>query len=135
MKLLTKHTDYAIRALLALAQKKDSFVSAREIAKEQSMPYPFLRVILQTLIKRNLVVSREGGRGGFKINKPPESIHAEQIIEIFQGNVQFSECMFRRKACCNRATCVLRRQIQKIEQIVIGKFKKITIATLLRDLS
>ncbi len=133
MKLLTKHTDYAIRALLVLAKKNNLFVSARAIAKEQNMPYQFLRRILQMLIKHKLVVSKEGGGGGFKLNKPPKSIPVEQIIEIFQGNVQFSECMFRKKICCNHAACVIRKQIQKIEQIVVSKFTKITIATLLRD--
>lgn len=133
MKLLTKHTDYAIRALLVLARKKKLFVSARAIAKEQKIPYQFLRGILQTLIKHKLVVSKEGGGGGFKLNMPPRSITIEQIIKIFQGNVQFSECMFRKKICCNRSACVLRKQIQKIEQVVIGKFAKITIAALLRD--
>lgn len=133
MKLLTKHTDYAIRALLVLAKKNNLFVSARAIAKEQNMPYQFLRRILQMLIKHKLVVSKEGGGGGFKLNKPPKSIPVEQIIKIFQGNVQFSECMFRKKICCNYAACVIRKQIQKIEQIVVSKFTKITIATLLRD--
>lgn len=135
MKLLTKHSDYAIRALLVLAQKNGMFLSARLIAKEQNIPYQFLRGILQTLLKRKLIVSREGGGGGFRLNQPPESIIVEEVIRIFQGDIQLSECMFREKICRNRAVCVLRKQIQRIEQIVVKEFQDITIGTLLRDLN
>ena len=58
MKLFTKHTDYAIRALLELAGSKDEFLSARQIAKQQRIPYQFLRQILQGLIKNKLVISK-----------------------------------------------------------------------------
>jgi Rrf2 family cysteine metabolism transcriptional repressor len=132
MKLLTKHTDYAVRALLVLAQNKETFVSAREIANEQNIPYQFLRRILQELIKHKLVISKEGSEGGFKINQDPASIKVEEIIRIFQGNIQLSECMFRKKLCDNRSVCVLRKQIQRIEEIVSREFTKITIESLLK---
>ena len=39
MKLITKNTDYAIRALMVLAKHKGEYVSAREIAGEEKLPY------------------------------------------------------------------------------------------------
>ena len=107
MKLLTKNSDYAIRALLVLAEKRDSFLSARDIAREQGIPYQFLRKILQELIKNKLVVSREGGKGGFKISKDPNSINIVDVRRVFQGNIQLAECMFRKQLCSNRETCML----------------------------
>ncbi len=133
MKLLNKKTDYAIRALLVLAEKKDSFLSVREVSKNQNIPYQFLRRILQELIKNKLVDSREGGKGGFKISKNPDLINLVDVIKIFQGNIQLVECMFRKQLCGNRKTCVLRREIKKIERIVDEKFKGISIAKLLKS--
>ncbi len=134
MKLLTKNSDYAIRALIVLVKKKDAFLSARAIAKEQGVPYPFLRRILNTLIKNGLVESREGRQGGFKIKKAPAKISIITIINIFQGKVQLSDCMFRRKICSNRTRCVLRKEIKRIEKIVNHEFVNITIEKLSKKL-
>ncbi|MDP8259291.1 MAG: Rrf2 family transcriptional regulator [Candidatus Aadella gelida] len=136
MKLLTKNTDYAVRALLTLASlKKDEYLSARQISQRQKVPYQYLRRILQELIKKNLVISREGGGGGFRLKKRPNSIEISGIINIFQGRIQLSDCMFRKKLCHNRSNCVLRNQIQRIESIVASEFSKITIGSLLKDLT
>ncbi len=134
MKFLTKHTDYAIRALLALAADKNEFVSVKVIAGKQNIPYQFLRRILRELIKNKMVVSREGSGGGIKIDKSPASISLLEVISIFQGEIQLSKCMFRKKLCQNRARCVLRKQIKRIEGILSKEFEKITIESLLRDL-
>jgi len=134
MKVLTKNTDYAIRALLALAAKKGSYLSAKSIATEHDIPYQFLRRLLQEMIRHDLIVSKEGVQGGFMMEKDPDTISVTQLIEIFQGKVQVSECMFRKQICGNRARCVLRHEIMRIEQVVQGEFERLTIGKLLRDL-
>ena len=66
--------------------------------------------------------------------KGPDEIRIRELIEIFQGRVQVSECMFRKQICANRARCVLRHEIMRIEQVVEREFDNITIGKLLRDL-
>ncbi|MEI6757234.1 MAG: Rrf2 family transcriptional regulator [Chlorobium sp.] len=134
MKVLTKKTDYAIRALLSLAASKGSYVSAKAISAEQGIPYQFLRGLLQEMIRHNLVSSKEGVQGGFMLSKNPDEIGLKQLIGIFQGKVEVSECMFRKQLCANRAKCVLRHEIMRIEQVVNNEFDKITIGKLQRDL-
>jgi Rrf2 family transcriptional regulator, cysteine metabolism repressor len=135
MRLITKNTDYAIRALLALAARKGSFRSARDIAQEQGIPYQFLRRVLNALIAAKLVESREGVNGGCRLVVPAAKISLIDVIGIFQGQVRLSECMFRRKLCGNRATCVLRREILRIERLVQDEFQGITIGGLLKELN
>ncbi len=135
MKVLTKKTDYAIRALLMLGAKRGSYVSARTIAVEQDMPYQFLRGVLQEMIRHDLIVSKEGVQGGFMLEKDPDEIRVKQLIEIFQGKVQVSECMFRKQICANRSRCVLRHEIMRIEQVVNNEFEQVTIGKLLRKLT
>jgi Rrf2 family protein len=134
MKMFTKHTDYAIRALLQLGLNKENFTSARLISKNQKIPYSFLRQILQELIKNKIIESKEGISGGVKLITNPKNIKINDIIKIFQGDIELSECMFRKKICANRSTCVLRREIKRIENIVTNEFSKITIQTLLNKL-
>lgn len=93
MKLLTKKSEYAIRALLELSKNNNVYVSARLIAYRQKIPYQFLRKILQILLKKKLVKAREGNRGGFKITKELDQIRLMDIVEIFQGKVKHSDLL------------------------------------------
>lgn len=117
-----------------LGAKKGAYVSAKAIASEQDMPYQFLRGVLQEMIRHHLIVSKEGVQGGFMLAKDPDEIGVRQLIEIFQGKVQVSECMFRRQICANRSRCVLRHEIMRIEQVVHHEFEQVTIGKLLRKL-
>jgi len=133
MKLITKHTDYAARALMYLAGHADAVVSSREIAEKERIPLRFIRVILQGLKRQGIIAAKEGVRGGVWLKVLPEKIRLVDLIRMFQGEVQLSECMFRNKVCANRKACVLRRRIQAIEQTVIDEFRRITIADLLSE--
>jgi Rrf2 family transcriptional regulator, cysteine metabolism repressor len=131
MKLLTKNSDYAVRALLELAKNKNDFISSRDIANKQKIPYHFLRKVLRELIRNNFVISKEGGSGGFKIAEDPAKIRIGKVIEALQGQIQLSECMFRKKICQNRSTCALRGEIMAIEKLLHDRFHGITIKRLL----
>lgn len=134
MKLITKNTDYAIRALLHLARTGDGFTSSRKISREEKIPLPYLRRILQRLREENLISTKEGASGGVKIIMAPTEIRISRLIEIFQGDVTLLDCVFRKNICINVKTCPLRRRIKKIENEVVKELECVTIADLLDDL-
>jgi len=135
MKLLTKHTDYAVRALLHLAMAGgETYHSSSEIARAQGIPLNFLRGILNRLIAAGWLVSKEGVAGGVKLKVSPESISVASLIRLFQGEVEISNCMFRRQLCANRSQCVLRKRLLNIEKTLASEFDGITIKTLMDDL-
>lgn len=133
MKLITMHTDYATRALLALARNGDRYISSREIAEREGIPYQFLRRILGELLNNELIESREGAGGGFRLTADPDGIKIVDLIKIFQGSFSIIECLVRGKPCTNRETCVLRNEIMRIEKIVGDELGRITIGTLLNS--
>jgi len=135
MKLLTKETDYVVRAVMNLAvNNKSGFISSREIADNEDIPFPFLRRILQRLTKEEIVESKEGIGGGVKLHARPGAIRISDLIKIFQGGIKISQCMFRNRLCENRRKCVLRKRLLKIEEKLVREFENITIESLLRDL-
>lgn len=131
MKLITKNTDYALRALIFLAGKEDEFIPSRLISKEEKIPLQFLRGILRRLIQNGMVIAKEGIEGGVKLRVKPENIHFGEVIKIFQGNIQLASCMFRKKICHKRASCVLRKRIQEIQSKLTREFDQISIKGLL----
>jgi Rrf2 family protein len=134
MRLITKETDYAIRAVVNLARRPGAFTSSAEISAQEQIPLPFLRRILQRLLKAGLVVSREGIAGGVSLKPRPEGIQILDVMKVFQGEVELSKCMFRRRLCANRGACVLRQRIKEIERSLTAQFADITIADLRGDL-
>lgn len=133
MKLLTKDTDYAIRAVIHLAQRPGAWVSSRSISKEEGIPLQFLRRLLLTLRNNGLIDTKEGVRGGVRLKSSPHKITVAQLIRIIQGEIKISQCLLRKRICPNRANCALRYEISKIEKMVIDHFERITIARLLEE--
>jgi len=131
MKLLTKDTDYAVRALIALSRDKNAYISSRQIADRQRVPYRFLRRILQRLTKSGLVESRAGTGGGVRLAVDPSEVTIVDVVRICQGELELSQCMFRKRACENRATCALRQEIKRIETLVKAEFEQLTVQELM----
>ncbi len=133
MKLITRNTDYAMRALCYIAQQEKQAVSVTEMVSALKIPRPFLRKILQTLSGEGLLHSTKGQGGGFSLACPAEKVVLTDLIRIFQNTIQLNECIFKRKLCPNRSTCVLKREIDSIEKDVLERLHGITIASLTRN--
>ena len=133
MKLVTRNTDYAMRALCYIAKQDKRSVSASEMVAALRFPRPFLRKILQTLSGEGLLVSTKGQGGGFSLALPAEKILLTDMIKIFQNTIQLNECIFKRKVCPNRNTCMLKKEIDSIEQDVLDRLRNISIASLVKS--
>lgn len=127
MKLLTRNTDYAVRAISYMAREKDRIITVTELVRHLKVPRPFLRKILQTLSKKGVVESRKGIGGGFLLARPSGRIHLVSLIEIFQGPLSLNECMFRKMLCPNRSRCALKKKMDAIEKHVESELRSITI--------
>ena len=130
MKLITRDTDYAVRALVFMTEHKNRIVSVSELVKVLKIPRPFLRKILQTLNKRGMLESYKGQRGGFMLAGSAKKIFLADLMEVFQGPLELNGCLFKKRACPNRSTCPLRRRICNIEKNVISELGAISIASL-----
>lgn len=132
MKLFTKHTDYAVRALVYLAKAGMPFASSRQIAHAERIPLPFMRRILQVLTQNKFIGTKEGVNGGVALIKEPGNIFLIDIAGLFQGPIDISPCTYRTRACHNRRKCVLRRRLKVIESQLIRDISTITIEDLLK---
>jgi len=133
VKLITRNTDYAIRALCCIAEQEKDIVSADHIVKYLKMPRPFLRRILQTLNKEGMLNSYKGKGGGFALAVSPEKITVTDLMKMFQGPLKLNECTFKKSICPNIKDCLLKKKIDKIEKDVILRLKAITIESLLKN--
>lgn len=131
MKLITRDTDYAVRALCYIATGRNKITPASELVRGLKIPRPFLRKILQTLNRRRLLISYKGQGGGFKLGRPANKIFLLELMEIFQGRFKLNECLFKKRLCPNLKTCILSRRITQIEKYVCRELDAITLAHLI----
>ncbi|MBU1043970.1 MAG: Rrf2 family transcriptional regulator [Candidatus Omnitrophica bacterium] len=127
MKLITKQTDYAIRALGCIAKSKDAIITVCGLAESLDMPQSFLRKILQRLNTKGILKSSKGKGGGFVLNINPAKISVLQLVEIFQGEFKLSEHVFKGKICPVIKTCYFKNRLDKIEKDVKKQLQLITI--------
>jgi len=132
LKLITRNTDYAVRALCCIVEQKQEVISAEQLVKSLEMPRPFLRKILQTLNKEGLLNSSKGKGGGFALAVSPEKITLTDVMKIFQGPIRLNECKFKKSDCPYISDCLLKKKIDEIEKEVIAKLKAITIASIIK---
>ena len=131
MKLITRETDYAVRALAYIAGQKKEVVPVSELVKELTIPRTFLRKLLQILNRKDILKSYKGNGGGFALAKRAREIFLVDLIKIFQGPLQVSECLFKRDICPDISTCLLKNKLGRIERRVVSELKSINLASLL----
>jgi len=131
MKLITRDTDYAVRALCFIAGNSKKIVAVPELVKETKIPRPFLRKILQKLHKNGVLRAYKGKGGGFELALAPQKIMLVDLVKIFQGPFSLNECIFKKKVCPGRNACVLKSKIDNIERQVIRELSNIALSSLM----
>lgn len=136
MKLSTRG-EYALRALLVLAQEyrpDESVVRAQQISAKQNVPKRFLEQILNDLKSANIVESRRGIAGGYRLTRPPEKITLAEIIRHLEGALApvscVSERFYERCTCPDEARCAIRSVMKEARDAVVKIMETLTLADL-----
>jgi Rrf2 family protein len=82
---VTARSDYAVRAMLHLADAWPQQVSAEAIAVAHALPHKFLESVLTTLRRHELVRSQRGNTGGFALARDPELITVGEVMRAIDG--------------------------------------------------
>lgn len=129
---LSKRTDYGLMAIRRLSSiPAGSFLSAREIAAQYSIPQALMAKLLQRLTRSGLVASHHGTKGGYQITRPASEISLWEIIEAIEGPICFTECLDPVKGDCPQGTtCTVQRPLLAVHR----RITRVLEDTMLRDL-
>jgi len=104
--LITRATEYAIRAVLYLAkQPAGEIVLKKDICQTQNITPAFLTKILQPLIKAGIVGSQRGVGGGFYLARAPERISLLDVVEAEEGPIYINQCLMGEGSCARDVFC------------------------------
>jgi Rrf2 family protein len=106
---ITRQADYAVRAVLYLAQLgPDRRAATSQIAEDQQIPPSFLAKIVSQLSVAGLLQTSRGARGGVSLARPPEQISLLEVVEAIDGPILLNECVSPSGACTFGDDCVMR---------------------------
>ncbi|MGL4743767.1 MAG: RrF2 family transcriptional regulator [Dermatophilaceae bacterium] len=84
---VSARADYAVRALLVLAEDTDqaSAHPAEELARRAAVPPRFLEAILGDLRRAGFVASRRGSGGGYRLAQDPADVTLGAVLRAVDG--------------------------------------------------
>jgi Rrf2 family transcriptional regulator, iron-sulfur cluster assembly transcription factor len=124
---LTKRSDYAIRAMLALTMAKDGLLSSRKIAEEMKIPPRFLPQIMGDLTRGGLVDAHPGRAGGYKLAVPASSVTLLRVIEAVEGDPHRQICVMRGTACGVDGECGVHDVFYAAEHAILKELSGATL--------
>ena len=123
---LTRASEYAIHAIVAMAGQKDSGnpVASHHTAAARGIPERFLLKVLKPLVNAGVLHSVKGPHGGYRLAKPPAKITLLEIIEAVDGPLRGGLAFPRGKESdpldrrlnevCQQVAEQTRRQLEKV---------------------
>ncbi|RKX17512.1 MAG: Rrf2 family transcriptional regulator, partial [Candidatus Zixiibacteriota bacterium] len=83
---LSRKSDYALRAVKHLATlPKGKLGSINSIAEAEAIPREFLAKILKDLTMSGILVSYQGVKGGYRLDRLPKDISFLNVMEAIDG--------------------------------------------------
>jgi len=103
---LNRTADYAIRALIRLAQiPPGERLMLPELARETGTPESFLSKILQKLCRAGLASSSRGSSGGFQILPKGRNATIASVVAAVEGPIRLNACLVDEAPCHRKDAC------------------------------
>jgi len=131
---ITRQADYAVRAMVYLAQLgPDQRAATGQIAKEKSIPPSFLAKIVSQLSVAGLLQTSRGARGGVSLAKPPEAISLLDVVEAIDGPILLNDCVGVLSSCKYDDNCPLKPVWCDAQKMLVDHLSRANFAQFAQD--
>jgi Rrf2 family protein len=105
---LTRRGDYAVRAMLALADPDaDPWLSVTRISVAMAIPERFLARVMRDLTGAGLVEARTGRNGGYRLARRAATISLLDVIAAVESVDPLRQCVLRGIPCGSSGRCAV----------------------------
>lgn len=133
---INRQTDYAVRVILALAQRGEGArLSSAEIQQEMLIPKAFMTRIVAQLSREGLVNTFPGRDGGLMLPYPASKITLKDVVEAFEGPILLSECMQVKGEddCPFQSSCPVRSKWGRVQAAMMREMASISFEDLAKE--
>lgn len=134
--MFSKSTEYALRAVVYLAKNSSDTnrFGIKTIAGNLGFPEPYLAKVLQHLVKRKIIFSAKGPKGGFYATKKTTDISLLEIIEANEGLDLFKGCGLGLVQCNENKPCPIHNEYGKFRDGLYKTLSQKKIKDIISDL-
>ncbi|MCA9209378.1 MAG: Rrf2 family transcriptional regulator, partial [Planctomycetales bacterium] len=90
--MISQTAEYALRAIVFLADQAGEPATTAQIAEATSVPASYLAKVMQLLSRARVVNSQRGLHGGFTLTKPARELNVLEVINAVDPIRRFHEC-------------------------------------------
>lgn len=130
--MFSQTTEYALRAIVVLAEDANIPWTAQAIAARTLVPQDYLMKVLQPLSKAGLVTAQRGRGGGFLLTRPADEINVLDVVNAVEPLRRIKYCPLGIKAH-GYQLCPLHRKLDDAIRTVEETFSSTTIADILSN--
>lgn len=124
---ITRQADYAVRAVLYLAQLgSEQRAATSQIAQEQQIPPSFLAKIVSQLSVAGLLQTSRGARGGVSLARSPMEISLLEVVEAIDGPIMLNECAGSNGVCTFGDVCPMKLVWCDAQAELVERLKRTT---------
>lgn len=134
MKLLSDACEYALRAVVWLAQQPQDYYTVGQIAQATCAAPGYLVKALQSLARSGILEARRGSQGGFRLARSADSLSVLEVIRAVDPPQRIMTCPLGR-GLHNQSLCPLHRQIDEAIAAIEHSFAQVTIQELIAQTS
>ena len=130
--MISQTAEYALRAIVFLADHADGAKTTEAIAKDTKVPVGYLAKIMHSLARSGLVTSHRGIYGGFILNRDPKVLSVYDVVHAVDPINRITECPLGVAGHGNEL-CPLHRGLDNAVAAVEMAFRKMTIHQMLNQ--
>ena len=130
--MLSQTVEYALRAVVLLANTPDLPQTAQSIAEAAKVPPDYLFKVMQSLGRAGLVNAQRGKRGGFTLARSPEKLSILDVVNAVDPIRRIESCPLHLKSHAVRL-CALHRRLDSALEMVEQAFRSTTLSQLLES--
>ncbi len=128
--MISQTAEYALRAIVYLADQDGVACTTSEIAKTTQVPAGYLAKVMQSLCRAGLVKSQRGLNGGFKLANDARELSVLTVINAVDPIQRFAECPLGIESH-GRRLCPLHHRLDQAAAMVEKAFGETMVAELL----
>lgn len=130
--MFSQTVEYALRAMVFLAQNNDEPQPTEQIAVATKVPAAYLSKVLQAMSREGLVKSQRGLHGGFRLLRAPSEINILDVVNAVDPIERIESCPLGLKTH-GKHLCPLHQRMDEALASVETAFGKTTLAEVLAD--
>ncbi len=130
--MISQTVEYALRAIVTIAQHEGRACTAKKLAEITQVPLPYLSKLMQGLVRGGLVTSQRGLHGGFLLTRDLGNLTILDVVNVVEPIKRILHCPLNLQSHGTNL-CPLHRRLDNAIAATEKVFRETTVVEMLSE--